>query len=82
LRTPNERPARLPNFPFAPHYVEVNGSRVRHLDKGFSEINFKMLVISSRKRKAKRSPGILSNLFVGLPLIGTFQRFGEVLREI
>lgn len=35
LRTPDERFADLPGYPFEPHYVEVgDGIRVHHLDEG------------------------------------------------
>jgi len=35
LRTPDERFEGLPDFPFAPHYVELrDGIRVHHLDEG------------------------------------------------
>ncbi len=34
LRTPDDRFADLPDFPFAPHYVEVDGLRVHYLDEG------------------------------------------------
>ena len=35
LRTPDERFTSLPDFPFAPHYVELrDGIRVHHLDEG------------------------------------------------
>jgi haloalkane dehalogenase len=35
LRTPEERFADLPDFPFAPHYVELSGGvRMHHLDEG------------------------------------------------
>ena len=35
LRTPDERFASLPDFPFEPHYVELrDGIRVHHLDEG------------------------------------------------
>ncbi|ORB24382.1 haloalkane dehalogenase [Mycolicibacterium parafortuitum] len=34
LRTPDERFADLPGFPFAPHYVEVDGLRMHYLDEG------------------------------------------------
>ena len=38
LRTPDERFADLPGFPFEPHYVEVaDGLRVHHLDEGPSD---------------------------------------------
>ncbi len=38
LRTPDERFAHLPDFPFAPHYREVNSLRVHYLDEGQGEI--------------------------------------------
>jgi haloalkane dehalogenase len=38
LRTPDERFAHLPEFPFEPHYVEINGLRVHYLDEGQGEI--------------------------------------------
>jgi haloalkane dehalogenase len=34
LRTPDERFADLPGYPFAPHYVEVGGLRMHYLDEG------------------------------------------------
>jgi haloalkane dehalogenase len=34
LRTPDERFANLPDFPYAPHYVEVNGLRMHYIDEG------------------------------------------------
>lgn len=34
LRTPDERFAALPGFPWAPHYLEYEGLRVHHLDEG------------------------------------------------
>ena len=34
LRTPDERFATLPDYPFAPHYVEQNGLRMHHVDEG------------------------------------------------
>jgi haloalkane dehalogenase len=34
LRTPEERFANLPDFPFAPHYVEVEGLRLARVDEG------------------------------------------------
>ena len=33
-RTPEERFANLPDFPFPPHYVEVEGLRVAYVDEG------------------------------------------------
>ncbi|MGA8363249.1 MAG: alpha/beta fold hydrolase, partial [Solirubrobacteraceae bacterium] len=34
VRTPDERFEGLPDFPFAPHYREVEGLRLAHLDEG------------------------------------------------
>ncbi len=34
LRTPDERFVNLPDFPFAPHYVERDGLRLHYLDEG------------------------------------------------
>ncbi len=34
LRTPDSRFAALPDFPWAPHYVEVGGLRMAYLDEG------------------------------------------------
>lgn len=34
LRTPDERFANLPEYPFAPHYVEVDGLRIHYVDEG------------------------------------------------
>ena len=34
LRTPDERFADLPGYPFAPHYVDVDGVRIHHIDEG------------------------------------------------
>lgn len=34
LRTPDERFANLPDYPFAPHYVEVDGLRIHYVDEG------------------------------------------------
>ena len=38
IRTPDERFSNLPDFPFVPHYVEVNGLRVHYVDEGEGEI--------------------------------------------
>lgn len=37
LRTPDDRFQNLPEFPYRPHYVEVNGLRVHYLDEGSGE---------------------------------------------
>ncbi len=34
VRTPNERFQNLPDYPFTPHYAEVDGLRVHYLDEG------------------------------------------------
>jgi haloalkane dehalogenase len=34
FRTPDERFARLPGYPFEPHYAEVDGLRLHYLDEG------------------------------------------------
>jgi len=38
IRTPDERFSVLPDFPFAPHYTDVNGLRVHYVDEGKGEI--------------------------------------------
>lgn len=38
IRTPDERFADLPGFPYQPHYVEVNGLRMHYVDEGQGEI--------------------------------------------
>jgi haloalkane dehalogenase len=37
LRTPDGRFENLPNFPFKPHYIEINGARVHYVDEGSGE---------------------------------------------
>ena len=37
LRTPDGRFENLPDFPFEPHYVEINGARVHYVDEGAGE---------------------------------------------
>ncbi len=34
FRTPDDRFAGLPGFPFTPHYVDVNGLRIHYVDEG------------------------------------------------
>ena len=34
VRTPEEAFANLPDFPFAPHYRDVDGLRLAHIDEG------------------------------------------------
>ncbi|MEN8719864.1 MAG: alpha/beta fold hydrolase, partial [Oceanococcaceae bacterium] len=34
LRTPEDRFADLPDYPFAPHYVDVDGLRMHYVDEG------------------------------------------------
>jgi haloalkane dehalogenase len=37
IRTPDERFYNLPDFPFHPHYIEVNGLRIHYVDEGKGE---------------------------------------------
>ncbi len=37
IRTPEERFANLPGFPYQPHYVDVNGMRIHYVDEGQGE---------------------------------------------
>lgn len=37
IRTPEERFSNIPNFPYKPQYVEINGLRVHYLDEGSGE---------------------------------------------
>lgn len=34
IRTPEERFSHLPDFPYEPHYLEINGLRVHYVDEG------------------------------------------------
>ena len=38
LRTPNERFEDLPDFPYQPNYIEIEGKRVHYVDEGQGEI--------------------------------------------
>jgi haloalkane dehalogenase len=38
LRTPDERFADLPGFPFEPHYTTVDGFRIHYVDEGQGEV--------------------------------------------
>ena len=38
IRTPDERFADLPDFPFAPRYVEIGGIRIHYVDEGRGEL--------------------------------------------
>jgi len=38
FRTPDERFARLPGFPFAPRYAEIDGMRLHYVDEGRGEV--------------------------------------------
>jgi haloalkane dehalogenase len=37
IRTPEERFNDLPGFPFAPHYIEIDGVRLHYVDEGSGE---------------------------------------------
>ncbi|MBY8986417.1 MAG: haloalkane dehalogenase, partial [Candidatus Lokiarchaeota archaeon] len=34
LRTPDERFENLPDFPYEPHYLEIDGIRIHYVDEG------------------------------------------------
>ena len=34
LRTPPERFAHLPDFPYEPHYLDLDGLRIAYIDEG------------------------------------------------
>ena len=34
LRTPDERFENLPDFPFEPHYLEIDKIRIHYVDEG------------------------------------------------
>lgn len=38
LRTPNERFENLPDFPYQPNYIEIEGKRVHYVDEGQGDI--------------------------------------------
>src|SRR2546430_8481054 len=38
IRTPDERFNNLPDFPYQPHYVEINGMRISYVDEGEGEV--------------------------------------------
>jgi haloalkane dehalogenase len=38
LRTPDDRFKNLPDFPFTPRYIDINGLRVHYVDEGQGEI--------------------------------------------
>lgn len=38
IRTPEEHFNNLPDFPFEPNYVEINGTRVHYLDEGNGDV--------------------------------------------
>lgn len=38
LRTPDDRFANLPDYPFAPNYIEINGLRVHYVDEGEGDV--------------------------------------------
>jgi haloalkane dehalogenase len=38
LRTPDERFKNLPDFPYQPHYTEIEGKRVHYVDEGQGEV--------------------------------------------
>lgn len=38
LRTPDERFQNLPDYPFEPHYLEIQGARMHYIDQGAGEV--------------------------------------------
>jgi len=38
IRTPDERFENLPDFPFQPNYIEIDGMRVHYVDEGSGEV--------------------------------------------
>lgn len=38
IRTPEDRFTNIPDFPFEPHYVEINGARIHYLDEGSGKV--------------------------------------------
>ncbi|MCU0499969.1 MAG: haloalkane dehalogenase, partial [Anaerolineae bacterium] len=38
LRTPDERFQHLPDYPFAPHYLQIQGARMHYVDEGTGEV--------------------------------------------
>jgi haloalkane dehalogenase len=38
IRTPDERFQNLPDFPFLPHYININGLRIHYLDEGEGQV--------------------------------------------
>jgi len=38
IRTPEDRFANLPEFPYPPHYLEIEGVRIHYLDQGQGEV--------------------------------------------
>lgn len=38
LRTPDDRFANLPDFPFEPNYLEINGVRIHYIDEGEGDV--------------------------------------------
>ncbi len=42
VRTPDERFKDLPDFPFQPHYVEVDGMRIHYIDEGQGDNEYRL----------------------------------------
>ena len=38
LRTPDQRFKNLPEFPYQPNYIEIEGKRLHYVDEGQGEI--------------------------------------------
>src|SRR5260370_17514376 len=81
IRTPEERFQNLPDFPYQPRYVEINGVRIHYVDEGQVEIILclhgepswsflyrKMIPILSRNHL------IISMAFIGSGLSANFTK--------
>jgi haloalkane dehalogenase len=55
LRTPDERFRDLPEWPFAPRYVTVDGLRIHHVDEGPADAD-PVLLLHGEVRRAYEAP--------------------------
>lgn len=49
VRTPEKRFERLLDYPFAPHYVDLNGLRMHFVDEGPGEASPILMLHGSRR---------------------------------
>ena len=84
IRTPEERFANLPGYPFKPHYMEINGARVHYVDEGkgdpilcahgepsWSYLYRKMITIMSKKHR------VVAMDFIGFGMSDKFTQRDE-----